>query len=274
LDVSGCSALKELECSYNALTSLDVSGCTALEVLSCYNNALTDLDASECMALRALRCHNNQLSSLDISKNMVLACENNQLLLSELYDLSIKIVHPANRGLGTQFLPIRQIVLGDTIDFSTQASFGSPAIATVFNIEKDSLPAIIDVDYTINNGIIMFKKEGNYTITMTNEAIVSNYSVSPKVIASINVKQTDIAENTLLEMTVSPNPTKQKLTIDAKQVLIEQIILYDEQGRTLYIINNINDNIYTLDLQDLVFGVYLIEIKTEKGISIKKIIRE
>ncbi len=38
MDVSKNTALEELQCKDNQLTSLDVSGCTALKSLQCYNN--------------------------------------------------------------------------------------------------------------------------------------------------------------------------------------------------------------------------------------------
>ena len=41
MDVSKNTALTELSCSDNSLTSLNVSGCTALTYLSCYDNQFT-----------------------------------------------------------------------------------------------------------------------------------------------------------------------------------------------------------------------------------------
>ena len=76
------TALEELFCDYNQLTSLDVSKNTALTYLSCRNNQLTSLDVSKNTALTQLYCHNNQLTSLDVSKNTaltVLWCDYNQL---------------------------------------------------------------------------------------------------------------------------------------------------------------------------------------------------
>ena len=46
LDVSGCTALEELWCSGNNLTTLDVSNNTALQTLHCHFNNLTELDLS------------------------------------------------------------------------------------------------------------------------------------------------------------------------------------------------------------------------------------
>ncbi|MBR5717668.1 MAG: leucine-rich repeat domain-containing protein, partial [Clostridia bacterium] len=57
LDVSGCTALEDLDCRYNNLTTLDVSGCTALEDLDCDGNNLTTLDVSGCTALTYVECY-------------------------------------------------------------------------------------------------------------------------------------------------------------------------------------------------------------------------
>ncbi len=82
LDMSKNTALETLNCYSNQLTSLDVSDCTALKTLNCYSNQLTSLDVSDCTALKTLRCFSNQLTSLDVSNNTALEhlyCYNNQL---------------------------------------------------------------------------------------------------------------------------------------------------------------------------------------------------
>ena len=76
------TALTELWCSDNQLTSLDVSKNTALRKLDCGSNQLTSLDVSKNTALTYLQCWYNQLTSLDVSKNTALIslyCEGNQL---------------------------------------------------------------------------------------------------------------------------------------------------------------------------------------------------
>ena len=76
------TALKELYCFDNKLTTLDVSKNTTLELLSCYNNQLTTLDVSQNTALQTLYCNENQLTTLDVSKNTALQslnCRENQL---------------------------------------------------------------------------------------------------------------------------------------------------------------------------------------------------
>ena len=82
LDVSKNTALTELACFNNQLTSLDVSKNTALTYLSCDGNQLTTLDVSKNTALKELACAENQITTLDVSKNTALTyiyCINNQL---------------------------------------------------------------------------------------------------------------------------------------------------------------------------------------------------
>jgi len=82
LDLSQNTALISLECFSNQLTSLDVSQNTALTELVCYGNQLTSLDLSNNIDLERLICFNNQLTSLDVSQNTALIsinCGFNQL---------------------------------------------------------------------------------------------------------------------------------------------------------------------------------------------------
>lgn len=86
------SALRELYCGSNRLTSLNVNNDTALTKLYCDFNQLTDLDVSNNTALTILSCSVNQLKSLDVSNNAaltILSCDSNRLSvdgLSSLFD--------------------------------------------------------------------------------------------------------------------------------------------------------------------------------------------
>ena len=76
------TALTELNCYNNQLTSLDVSQNTALTWLDCHNNQLTALGVPQNTALEYLNCATNQLTSLDVSQNTALTrmdCATNQL---------------------------------------------------------------------------------------------------------------------------------------------------------------------------------------------------
>ena len=65
--IEAFTALQELNCRINQLTSLDVSNNTALAYLLCGHNQLTSLDVSNNTALFSFLCNNNnQLTSLDV----------------------------------------------------------------------------------------------------------------------------------------------------------------------------------------------------------------
>ena len=207
LDVSKNTALSNgLNCSNNQLTSLDVSKNIALQSLGCSNNKLNNLDLSKNTALRFLDCSNNQLNSLDVRQNAALQelhCYNNQLPLSELYAASGKVTTTNNKRLGLQFLPIRQIVIEDTMDFSSQAIFGGiNTDFVVYNNYMSGIQATINVDYTINNGIIAFKKAGNYWVSMSNTSIKSNSLYPAIVIAEFAVREKN-TDASLINLAVS-----------------------------------------------------------------------
>ncbi|MCL2131518.1 MAG: cadherin-like beta sandwich domain-containing protein [Lentimicrobiaceae bacterium] len=203
------ATLRNLICYDNLLSRLDLSKNTELQYLICNGNQLSSLDLNNNAALNHLECQNNQLNSLVLSPNVTLQrlyCNNNQLLLSDLDAASQRVQYSTqnlNKRMGPQFLPARQIVVGDTIDFSSQAKCGNTN--TVFKVEKDyigGVQAIVNVDYTIDSGKIVFNNAGHYFITMTNSAITTDQNYPAIVFAEFLVRgfNTDAA---LVNLSVS-----------------------------------------------------------------------
>ncbi|MBQ7193606.1 MAG: putative Ig domain-containing protein, partial [Synergistaceae bacterium] len=81
------TALKELYCSYNQLTTLDLTKNTKLTYLNCSNNQLTTLDLTKNTKLKYLGCEGNHLMALDVNKNAP---------LSGWVDCSPQILSPLN----------------------------------------------------------------------------------------------------------------------------------------------------------------------------------
>ncbi len=76
------------------------------------------------------------------------------------------------------------------------------------------------------------------------------------------------------DVSIYPNPAKEKLIIDNGKVKIEKLELYNVLGeRVFHSIPNINQSI-TIDVSALPSGVYFLKLKTEKGDVTKKVIRE
>ena len=86
LDISKNVKLINLVCAFNQLETLDLSQNKELKSLWCSNNQLTYLDLSQNKELKLLWCDNNNLTSLDISNNTnlnSLDCSDNPLVSIE-----------------------------------------------------------------------------------------------------------------------------------------------------------------------------------------------
>ncbi|WP_104735710.1 DUF7619 domain-containing protein [Hanstruepera ponticola] len=66
LNLLGLTALEDLDCSLNNLSSLDVSAFENLTYLNCSWNQLTSLNIRNCNSLFSLQCYNNQLTDLEL----------------------------------------------------------------------------------------------------------------------------------------------------------------------------------------------------------------
>ena len=130
LDVSQNTALTYLNCISNQLTSLDVTQNTALTGLDCYNNQLTSLDVSHNTALKSLYCYRNQLTSLDVSKNTALnaldaspmndAFGNN--LLSYLYVHQGQIIPNITSNRSVSYVPYGTIIMAAPQDGESEGT--------------------------------------------------------------------------------------------------------------------------------------------------------
>lgn len=95
INLSGCTALTELDVSIGSLKSLDVSPCAELQSLKCNSNKmLTSLEIRACTKLKELYCYNTDMENLNLTglgKLEVLNCSNNNSLknldLADLYVL-------------------------------------------------------------------------------------------------------------------------------------------------------------------------------------------
>jgi len=283
LDISNNTALLSLRCYDNQLTNLDVSKNIALTHLDYSRNDLSNLDLSKNTELVSLRCEGSRLSHLDLSPNTKLIylfckdnqlssidfgnitelrnfdCRNNSFQLSDLYKFSAMERDPRRKAFGTQNLPPQTVNIGGTLDFSAQAAFGG--ISTVFKIDKNGSPAIQQTDYIINNGLITFKKEGVYTVNMTNSAIEAqgDYATTSTPKVTIRVTVTDgssIPENPVSTTKIYPNPAAGILFVECKNM--DMVKLYDLLGKN--VLSQTASGKTEIDISRLPQGIYSIQI--------------
>ena len=67
LNMTGCSDLTDLDCSYNKITTLDLSGSPKLTDVMCVNNLINDLKLNTSSPLVNFNCSNNKLTALSLN---------------------------------------------------------------------------------------------------------------------------------------------------------------------------------------------------------------
>ncbi|WP_433991521.1 T9SS type A sorting domain-containing protein [Kordia algicida OT-1] len=87
---------------------------------------------------------------------------------------------------------------------------------------------------------------------------------------STTLSVNDIA-TTENQIRVYPNPAKEHVNISAPTNL-EQVAIYDMSGKLILKNENYRSNQETLDLKNLSGGMYMVQIKTEKTTTLKKLI--
>ena len=71
-----------------------------------------------------------------------------------------------------------------------------------------------------------------------------------------------------------PNPFKEELNLSSDNQTIKEISIIDMTGKLVKQITNINATTFQLDASYLVTGNYLIQIKTNEGLEIHKVIKK
>jgi hypothetical protein len=96
--------------------------------------------------------------------------------------------------------------------------------------------------------------DGVYTVVISNNGVCNRLARNQIV---VNVPDTPVIPETIR---VFPNPATSSVMIDSFQS-IEQIYVYDVQGKVLYK-SNVDDTSYNMDIRALIPGTYIIRIVT------------
>ena len=118
----------------------------------------------------------------------------------------------------------------------------------------DSLPWPAEAD---GGGYFLELKDFNSDNSLAeNWTIASNLSVG--------------LENNSIETVVKiyPNPAQSIINIDSKNYLINSFEIFDLNGRKMRTQNDINTNRFTIDVEILLPGIYILKLKSTNGESI------
>lgn len=107
------------------------------------------------------------------------------------------------------------------------------------------------------------------------QGISGNYNITFNRQTGAYIFETNLGtlENELGNLKIYPNPTNDIINFTSPNEIINQINVYDMFGRLLKSQNGNNEN-EKMNIQDLPNAIYLLEVKTDKGSKIKKIVKE
>ena len=183
-----------------------------------------------------------------------LDCRYNALQLSDLYAAHLVISDQGGKLFGRQYLPYQPLTGGMSVDFSEQNMIGG--VKTFFSVRKNGWGnAILNVDYSIDNGVITFINDGEYKVIMTNGAIIAHPDYPAEVVAGVDRFNINISEHFLPNIKIYPNPTNDIVFIQTDNGIIPEVKLYSIQGALLL---HIKGN--RIDISSLQNGFYIVNV--------------
>jgi hypothetical protein len=112
-----------------------------------------------------------------------------------------------------------------------------------------------------------YANDGTYVVTLVSSS--SCGSVADSTSAHIlGIGDLNLGNN---ELSVYPNPTKDKATIITKGVKMEKIAIFNVLGQKIYEANADSPYKHVLDLSSVASGVYNITVYTDKGQAVRKL---
>ncbi len=240
INFSTNTQLTEITCDNNQLSNLNLSSNSNLSLLYCNNNLLTNLNLAANINLEELSFEGNQINNIDLSNNINLQslyCKNGQL--SEL-DLSSNTILTSLQCNSNQLTNLN-VKNGNNINFQEFNSSNNPNLNCIF---------VDDAAWSTTN----------WTDIDANSTFVETEAECD----ALNVKNIKTGN-----LTIYPNPVKENFSINSGHK-IENIYIYDVFGKLI----KVYEKQENYSVSNLTTGVYLIHVKSKKGILISKLIVE
>lgn len=156
--------ITELNISNNKLISIEINELEMLQKLDVSNNQLSAIKINGLQNLESINVSNNRLKSMELSnlpKLNLLKCAYNNLKFSDFWTTHTIIINSNAYSPQDVVFDKKNIQIGDTIDYSSEAAFGG--IPTTFTWYKNGTKFVSD-----SSPKFIPSEEGYYYCTMTN----------------------------------------------------------------------------------------------------------
>ncbi|MGP1447554.1 MAG: T9SS type A sorting domain-containing protein [Candidatus Limimorpha sp.] len=113
--------------------------------------------------------------------------------------------------------------------------------------------------------------EVSFTESNVRDTLVISKNTARKQIALfLDFKPDNVSENQVISVKVFPNPASDVVTVKAQG--LQQVTLFNTSGQTL--LEGVRqDEVFSIDVRQLAPGAYLLQIVTDDGVAVRKIIK-
>lgn len=256
LDVSMLSNLKILELNTNKLTEIILPKQNLLNTIYANDNQLTQLDTSNLSGLTRLFLVRNKIKTLNLNDNKAL--QRVHLDTNELETIDLTGLSKLN------WLNV------DNNQLTTLGFKGNTALKSIF-LKNNTTLSTLDFQNGDAENISILNVEGSTSLTTILKDC--NDALPATLPASIDVKDNcgnlSLASVSSNSFSVYPNPTTERLYIQTEHRIID-IKLFDELGQNI----PIQWTNGTVNVKHLNRGLYWLQIQTEHGSIIHKVVKK
>jgi Leucine-rich repeat (LRR) protein len=263
LDLSNSTDLESFYCSNNLLTSLDLSNNKNLEYLICIGNQLNSLNVTQNGLLKRISGFDNELTNLDISNNPVL--EHLDIVNNQITSLDV-----TNNVLLTDLLCTGNQLTSLDVSQNTSLTWFSCGNNQLTSLNvKNGNNSLITSFYSENNPSLLCIQVDNEVAANNNLAPYDVWNKDAFATYSENCELSIEDERLNKGLKLYPNPTSNWLFFES-EVEIHKLEIYSVLGQK---VKEINSDFSTISIDNLSNGIYMVHIFSEKGTTIRKIIK-
>jgi hypothetical protein len=310
LDLSNSPDLENLNCSQNLISSLNISQSPNLGYINCTSNDLSELDVTQNINLVELICYNNSIQNLDLSQNGNLdflhAGENelNGLNISQNINLTGCYIENNNiseidlsqnillRGLGISNNNLNSLDTSNNPDLKYLICYSNP-IEGELDLShlnggmyvlmcNNTLLSSLNIKNGDNINLTRMWAQDNLNLTcievddvsFANSQSCQSSSGWCKDETAVYSEDCNLGTEEMLhsQFVIYPNPAKDVLLIYNESISeVTFIKIYDTLGRLVLEQSNPSNQV---DVSNLSSGLLFLQITTDNGSLVKKVIKE